>query len=212
MDHTTHVIAHQLPINDENYELKFKEVADQITKIGYTQANIFSQLPNVCEAVVSHTHIAFLLEDGRVCRLNYSLENENKEANLSNETTTTNTTTTTAAPTTTTSTTTATQNNKTTNKIKIQNTGSLSNTSNINNNNNNNSSNQNTSTSTAGAVAAAVALASSTLNNTNTNTSSSTQSQFRPQSRSGFRSHETFIIPAASEILAPISTHSFGRG
>lgn len=200
MDYTTHVLAHQLPINDENYELKLKEVADQINKDGLTQANIFSQLPNICEAVVSHTHLAFLLEDGRVCRLNYSIENDHKEANITNESTATATT--------------SLQTNTKSTKIKVQNTSSGSITS-ANTTSNINNSNQNTSTTTtttAGAVAAAVALASSTLNNTNTNTTLSNQSQFRPQSRSGFRSHETFIIPAATEILAPISTHSFGRG
>ena len=33
----------------------------------------------------------------------------------------------------------------------------------------------------------------------------------RPQSRAGFRSHETFIIPAAQEIIGPLSSHTFSR-
>jgi hypothetical protein len=33
----------------------------------------------------------------------------------------------------------------------------------------------------------------------------------RPQSRAGFRSHETFIIPAAQEIIGPLTSHTFSR-
>jgi E3 ubiquitin-protein ligase EDD1 len=52
---------------------RLKEVSEQICNSGYSQSTLFNNLTNVIEAVVSTNYIAFLLEDGRVCRINYNI-------------------------------------------------------------------------------------------------------------------------------------------
>ena len=55
------------------YESKFANVAQQLTSTGYT--NPIPLLNNLVveSAVVSNQHLAFLLDDGRVCRIKYQV-------------------------------------------------------------------------------------------------------------------------------------------
>ncbi|XP_066269411.1 E3 ubiquitin-protein ligase UBR5-like [Branchiostoma lanceolatum] len=73
-----HVVVHPLPGTEDQLNDRLKEVADKINKHGYVSPPAISQLRGqvVRECVVGPNHIAFLLEDGRVCRMSYRILTE----------------------------------------------------------------------------------------------------------------------------------------
>ena len=61
---------------------RLKEISEQICSRGYTESSLFNNLPKVVvEAVVSINYIAFLLEDGRICRVSYNVNTDKLDNN-----------------------------------------------------------------------------------------------------------------------------------
>ena len=72
---TTATTNSQNQSNDnELYEQKFSEISEQITSSGHIQPSVLSNLV-IESVVVSSQHLAFLLDNGRVCRVNYHHNN-----------------------------------------------------------------------------------------------------------------------------------------
>ncbi|CAF0766114.1 unnamed protein product, partial [Didymodactylos carnosus] len=73
MEYSTHVLVQQVPISEQNFETKLQDVSNQITSNGYSCPTVFAPLNNIIvqQAAISSSHIAFLLQDGRICRISY---------------------------------------------------------------------------------------------------------------------------------------------
>ena len=65
------------------FSCRLREVSEKISRHGYTSPPAFQQLRNVGiqQVVLGPNHVALLLEDGRVCRLPYSLHSERLDLN-----------------------------------------------------------------------------------------------------------------------------------
>ncbi|CAF1093479.1 unnamed protein product [Adineta steineri] len=83
MEYSTHVFIQQSPITEQNFEAKLQDISDQITTNGCISPNVFAPFTNlvVQQAVVSSRHIAFLLEDGRICRVSFRIHADKIETN-----------------------------------------------------------------------------------------------------------------------------------
>ncbi|XP_060590431.1 E3 ubiquitin-protein ligase UBR5-like [Ruditapes philippinarum] len=78
-----HFVVHPLPGTDEQLNERLRDVAEKISRHGYTAAAALSSLRNisVTQCVIGPHYIAFLLEDGRVCRVPFSILNERLDLN-----------------------------------------------------------------------------------------------------------------------------------
>ncbi|KAL4218424.1 E3 ubiquitin-protein ligase ubr5 [Mactra antiquata] len=83
-----HFVVHPLPGSDEQLNDRLREVAEKISRHGYTAPSALSSLRNVTvtQCVIGPQYIAFLLEDGRVCRVPFSILNERLDLNKSEST------------------------------------------------------------------------------------------------------------------------------
>ena len=66
--------------DSELFEQKLFDLTEQLSSTGYSQPAIFNNLI-VESALVSNQHIAFLLDNGSVCRLNYQFNANNENTN-----------------------------------------------------------------------------------------------------------------------------------
>ncbi|CAF1070306.1 unnamed protein product [Rotaria sordida] len=83
MEYSTHVFIQQSPITEQNFESKLQDISDQITTNGCICSNVFAPFTNLAvqQAVVSSRHIAFLLQDGRICRVSFRIQADKIELN-----------------------------------------------------------------------------------------------------------------------------------
>ncbi|XP_015788176.1 E3 ubiquitin-protein ligase UBR5 [Tetranychus urticae] len=88
MSTSMHFVLYPLPANDDQINERLKEMADKYNR-GITSSNccppVFNQIKTVpvVECVVSQSHIALLLEDGRICRVSYSLMSDRLDLSTS---------------------------------------------------------------------------------------------------------------------------------
>ncbi|XP_014675920.1 PREDICTED: E3 ubiquitin-protein ligase UBR5-like [Priapulus caudatus] len=70
-----HFIVHPLPGSEDQLNDKLREVSDKVSRHGYATPPVFTRLQgvSVVQCVVGPSHIALLLEDGRLCRVSYAL-------------------------------------------------------------------------------------------------------------------------------------------
>ncbi|GFU25773.1 e3 ubiquitin-protein ligase UBR5 [Nephila pilipes] len=70
-----HFVVHPLPGSEDQLNERLKEVAERTNRCGYSVPSVLAQLKNaaVTQCVVGPNHVAFLLEDGRICRLAFSV-------------------------------------------------------------------------------------------------------------------------------------------
>ncbi|XP_055998190.1 E3 ubiquitin-protein ligase UBR5-like isoform X2 [Ostrea edulis] len=80
-----HCIVHPLPGSDTQFNDRIREVAEKISHHGFNSPPAFSALTNVTvtQCAVGPNCLAFLLEDGRVCRLSYSVAVDKLDLNKS---------------------------------------------------------------------------------------------------------------------------------
>ncbi|CAF3313225.1 unnamed protein product [Rotaria socialis] len=83
MEYSTHVFIQQTPVTEQNFELKLQDISDQISTNGCVCPSVFSPFTNIVvqQAVVSSRHIAFLLQDGRICRVSFRVQADKIEPN-----------------------------------------------------------------------------------------------------------------------------------
>ncbi|XP_064596947.1 E3 ubiquitin-protein ligase UBR5-like isoform X2 [Liolophura sinensis] len=83
-----HFVVHPLPGTDDQLNDSLREVADKLNRHGFTSPPAFSSLRNVfvSQCVVGPGHVALLLEDGRVCRMAFSVLNDRLDLNKTTET------------------------------------------------------------------------------------------------------------------------------
>jgi len=222
---TTATTNSQNQSNDnELYEQKFSEISEQITSSGHFQPSALSNLV-IESVVVSSQHIAFLLDNGRVCRVNYHHNNSSlNQSNSTNESTNNNN-----IP----SNSNSLSSSRTAKHSKPSSNLSSTIVNTINNSsiNNNGSFRQSSSSSSsssrtlssssfvaAAAAAAAVAAATNTnssgsTSSVNNTTSQNLTSNISNSSNAILRANEAFIIPSPHDILSSSSlSHTFGRG
>ncbi|KAG8228759.1 hypothetical protein J437_LFUL008200, partial [Ladona fulva] len=69
-----HFVVHPLPGTDDQLNDRLKEVSDKINRFGYVTPNALGNLKvAVKQCVVGPSHFALLLEDGRICRVAFSI-------------------------------------------------------------------------------------------------------------------------------------------
>ncbi|XP_017768727.1 PREDICTED: E3 ubiquitin-protein ligase UBR5 isoform X3 [Nicrophorus vespilloides] len=67
-------VVHPLPGSEEQFNDRLKEVADRINRLGQTSHPVWSHLRvGVKKVLLGPAHIALLLEDGRICRVSFSV-------------------------------------------------------------------------------------------------------------------------------------------
>ncbi|KAJ8321996.1 hypothetical protein KUTeg_000467 [Tegillarca granosa] len=73
-----HCVVHPLPGTDDQLNDRLREIAERISHHGFTSPSAFSAIRNVSvtQCVVGPGFIAMLLEDGRVCRVSFSIIND----------------------------------------------------------------------------------------------------------------------------------------
>ncbi|CAH1775507.1 unnamed protein product [Owenia fusiformis] len=73
-----HFVVHTLPGTEDQLHERLKDVAEKISRHGANSPIALSALKNcsIIQAVVGPNHIAFLLQDGRVCRVSYTILGE----------------------------------------------------------------------------------------------------------------------------------------
>ncbi|XP_022696858.1 E3 ubiquitin-protein ligase UBR5-like isoform X3 [Varroa jacobsoni] len=72
---TLHFIAFPLPGTEDQLNDRLKEVADKLRRSAYSPPSFLHKFSScsVVQCVVGPSHLGFLLDDGRVCRVAYSL-------------------------------------------------------------------------------------------------------------------------------------------
>ncbi|OQR77876.1 E3 ubiquitin-protein ligase UBR5-like [Tropilaelaps mercedesae] len=72
---TLHFIAFPLPGTEDQLNDRLKEVADKLRRSAYSPPSFLNKFSpcSVVQCVVGPSHLGFLLDDGRVCRVAYSL-------------------------------------------------------------------------------------------------------------------------------------------
>ena len=205
----------------DSYEQKFFDISDQISLNGHSQASVLTGL-NIEQAVVSNTHIAFLLDNGRACRVSYQYNNSNitqvaSQTNIeipnSNDLSAANN----SNPTTRT-----TKHSKicsnissTANANTSSNSSALLNTASVSFRQSTSSASSRSSsfvTAASAAAVAAVATNNSGVNSSGTNLISSNLTNSNA-SNASLRANESFIIPSPHDILSSSSlSHTLGRG
>lgn len=67
-------VVHPLPATEDQFNERLKDVADRINRSGRISHPIWSSLrSSIKDVVLGPAHIALLLEDGRVCRVSFSV-------------------------------------------------------------------------------------------------------------------------------------------
>ncbi|KAK9702098.1 hypothetical protein QE152_g30183 [Popillia japonica] len=67
-------VVHPLPGSEDQFNDRLKEVADRINRLGQNSHPVWSNIRGgVKKIVLGPAHIAMLLEDGRVCRVSFSV-------------------------------------------------------------------------------------------------------------------------------------------
>jgi len=82
-DSTGADLANQTTSPSEQFEQKLIDIGEQLNSSGHSQPSIFNSLV-VESVVVSSSHLAFLLDNGRVCRISYQLANLNNTSSTNN--------------------------------------------------------------------------------------------------------------------------------
>ncbi|ESO86003.1 hypothetical protein LOTGIDRAFT_129991 [Lottia gigantea] len=87
-----HFVVQPLPGTDDQLNDRLREVAEKFSRHGFTSPSTLSSLKNVniVQCVIGSGFIALLLEDGRVCRVPFSVNNERLDLHKSTETKTSN--------------------------------------------------------------------------------------------------------------------------
>jgi len=208
-------------ISNENevFEQKISDVADQITTSGFSNPPFLTNLV-VESAVVSNQHLAFLLDNGRICRISYQYVNSNIKNNTTSST--------------------PNESNSSLNRNSKHSKSTTS--SNIPSSNTYSSSNNQTGTTGVTSATSSSFRTQSTLSSTTStslrsantfptsntpsniivnNTSNANLSASTPNTttnstnnNSSLRAAEAFIMPTAHDILSSSSSlsHTFGRG
>ena len=217
-------------ISNENeiFEQKLADIADQISTSGFSNPPFLAN--HVVEsAVVSNQHLAFLLDNGRICRISYQYVNSNNKNNNNNNTSST-------------SNEYNSPNSLSTNSLnrnsKHSKLNNLAASSSIGSSNAYSSSNNSTGVTPASSASfrAQSSLTSSSAtaslrstntfstsnvvsnlianNSSNANLSGSNLNNTNSTNNSSLRAAEAFIMPSAHDILSSSSSlsHSFGRG
>ncbi|VDH90552.1 E3 ubiquitin-protein ligase EDD1, partial [Mytilus galloprovincialis] len=85
-----HCIVHPLPGTDDQLNDRLREVAEKVSHHGFVSSPAFRAIRNltVTQCVVGPTYIALLLEDGRVCRIPFSIVTDKLDLNKSDTKTT----------------------------------------------------------------------------------------------------------------------------
>ncbi|XP_074657055.1 E3 ubiquitin-protein ligase UBR5-like [Tubulanus polymorphus] len=78
-----HFVVQPLPGTDQQLNDRLKEVSEKISKHGYLQPAVFNALKRlpVTQIAVGPNSIALLLEDGRICRVSYNVQNDKLDLN-----------------------------------------------------------------------------------------------------------------------------------
>ncbi|KAI1289573.1 E3 ubiquitin-protein ligase UBR5 [Halotydeus destructor] len=78
MSTSMHFVLSPLPATDEQINEKLKDTSERFNKGSTTNTTVFSQIKTipVVQCVVGPNHVALLLEDGRICRAQYSVHSE----------------------------------------------------------------------------------------------------------------------------------------
>lgn len=72
---STHFVVHPLPETEDQLIDRLKDISDKISKHGLSSPAALQNV-SVNDVVVGPNHVAFLLQDGRVCRLAYTVQSE----------------------------------------------------------------------------------------------------------------------------------------
>ncbi|XP_074597147.1 E3 ubiquitin-protein ligase hyd isoform X2 [Brevipalpus obovatus] len=97
MSTSMHFVLYPLPATDDQINEKLREVSGKSTNRAVTSSTccpaVFNPIKTVAvvECVVSQSHIALLLEDGRICRVNYSIIPERMDLSTNEASKTTST-------------------------------------------------------------------------------------------------------------------------
>ncbi|GAB1606363.1 E3 ubiquitin-protein ligase UBR5-like [Argonauta hians] len=78
-----HFVVHPLPGTDDQLNDRLKEVAEKISRYGFTSPPALSTLRNlvITQCVLGPNYVALLLEDNRVCRVHFNVLNERLDLN-----------------------------------------------------------------------------------------------------------------------------------
>ncbi|XP_036356729.1 E3 ubiquitin-protein ligase UBR5 isoform X2 [Octopus sinensis] len=78
-----HFVVHPLPGTDDQLNDRLKEVAEKISRYGFTSPPALSSLRNlvITQCVLGPNYVALLLEDSRVCRVHFNVLNERLDLN-----------------------------------------------------------------------------------------------------------------------------------
>ncbi|GIX75673.1 hypothetical protein CDAR_406353 [Caerostris darwini] len=73
-----HFVVHPLPGSEDQLNERLKDVAERTNRCGYSVPSVLAQLKSIAvvQCVVGPNHVAFLLEDGRICRLLFTIMSE----------------------------------------------------------------------------------------------------------------------------------------
>lgn len=198
----------QTSTNDsEQFEQKLFDLTEQFSSTGFSQPSVFNNL-TVEAGVVSNQHLAFLLDNGQVCRINYQPNAANNQAE--------------AAPPISSSSSRSSKHSK----LSSLSSGLSSGLGSSSSGSFRPSSRTISSSSFVQAVANAAVSAGSGSTNTsstavsgntgssNSGTANSNQGTGANTTNSGLlRANEAFIIPSPHDILSSSSlSHGFGRG
>ncbi|ESN90470.1 hypothetical protein HELRODRAFT_71154 [Helobdella robusta] len=75
-----HFVVQSLPGSEEQFNDRLRDLSDKINKQGL-QGPPITQNISISQVVVSSTHIAFLLQDGSICRVGYSVSSDRLNLN-----------------------------------------------------------------------------------------------------------------------------------
>lgn len=80
---SVHFVVYPIPGTEDQLNERIKELADKINRFGHASSLTLSNFKNssVKQCVIGPNHIAFLLEDGRVCRVAFSILSERLDLN-----------------------------------------------------------------------------------------------------------------------------------
>ncbi|RWS09512.1 E3 ubiquitin-protein ligase UBR5-like isoform X2 [Dinothrombium tinctorium] len=78
MSTSMHFVLYPLPATDDQINERLKDMSDKFNRGSNCCQNVFNPIKTVpvIDCIVSQTHIALLLEDGRICRVAYSVHSD----------------------------------------------------------------------------------------------------------------------------------------
>lgn len=82
-----HFVVHPLPGTDDQLNDRLREVSERLSRHGFSAPPALASLRNVniTQCVLGPTHLALLLEDGRICRVAYHVAAERLDLNKSSD-------------------------------------------------------------------------------------------------------------------------------